>query len=89
MLGEHRECFHWVQIKEKFSVLRMHFELEDAPEPLWGTLCELVSQAQRESARCCMVCGEPASLSRKSAWVVTVCPLRELMQVPAGKRQAS
>lgn len=32
MLGEHRECYHWIQIKEKFGVLRMHFELEDAPK---------------------------------------------------------
>jgi hypothetical protein len=34
VLGEHRACFHWVQIKEKFGVMRLHFELDGAPEPL-------------------------------------------------------
>ena len=95
VLGEQREFFHWVQIKEKFGVMRLHFDLNGAPE-LRGTLHELVSQAGRESARCCMVCGEAGRLSQQSPWVVTVCEvhepdevskrggrsLRELMAVP-------
>jgi len=103
ILGEYKSCFHWVQIKEKFGVLRLYFDLEDASEPLRNTVRELVLQAQRESAKCCMVCGEPASLSRKSAWLVTVCPLhepdevskrggqtlRELMQEPVSKRSGA
>lgn len=103
VLGEHRECFRWVQVKEKLGVLRLYFDLEGAPEPLSDTVRELVLQAQRESSRRCMVCGESANLSRQSTWLVTVCPLhepdevskrggetlRELMQVPASKRQAS
>ena len=103
MLGEHRESFHWVQIKEKFGVMRLHFELDGAPDPLWKILQELVSQAGQESARCCMVCGEPAWLNHQSAWMVTVCEvhepdevckrggrsLRELMAVPEHPRSGS
>ncbi|MBH2018493.1 MAG: hypothetical protein I8H91_02790 [Burkholderiales bacterium] len=99
VLGEQRARFRWLQIKEKFGVPRMHFHLEGVPDPLWKTLQELVSQAQRESARRCMVCGEPAHLSQKSAWLVTVCDvhepdevskrggwsLGELMEVPKSK----
>ena len=95
VLGERRESFHWVQIKEKFGLLHLHFELEGAPE-LRVALQELVSQAGRESARCCMVCGEAGNLSRQSPWMVTVGEvhepdevskrggrsLRELMAVP-------
>lgn len=95
VLGEHRARFHWVQIKEKFGVMRLHFDLKGAPE-LRGALQELVSQAGSESARCCMVCGEAGRLSRQSPWILTVCEvhepdevsrrgglsLRELMAVP-------
>lgn len=96
VLGEHRPSFHWVQIKEKLGSMRLHFELDGAPEPLRKSLQALVSQAGQESARCCMVCGEPARLSCQGAWMVTVCDvhqsdevsrrggrsLRELMEVP-------
>ena len=103
VLGEHRASFHWVQIKEKFGVMRLHFDLQGAPEPLWRALQELVSQAGRESARCCMVCGEAGRLSQQSAWMMTVCEvhepdevrkrggrsLRELMAVPEHPGSAS
>lgn len=103
VLGEHRASFHWVQIKEKFGVMRLYFEFDGAPEPLWKILQKLISQAGQESARCCMVCGEPARLSRQSAWMATVCEvhepdevrkrggrsLRELMAVPEHPGSAS
>lgn len=96
VLGDDRLAFHWVQIKEKFGTLRLHFDLQGAPEPLRKSLQALVSQAGSESARCCMVCGEPARLSYQGGWMVTVCEvhepdevsrrgghsLRELMEVP-------
>lgn len=77
VLGEHRPSFHWVQIKEKFGTLRLHFDLEGAPEPLRKSLQGLLSQAGQESARCCMVCGEPARLSYQGGWMVTVCEVHE------------
>lgn len=101
VLGERQaplHAFHWVQIKEKFGAMRLHFELDGAPE-LRQALQELVFEAGRESARSCMVCGDPARLSDKSAWMLTVCEvhepdevrkrggrsLRELMAVPEGR----
>jgi hypothetical protein len=103
VLGEHRARFHWVQIKEKFGVMRLHFDLEGAPELLRKKLQELVSQAGRESTRCCMVCGEAGRVSQQSVWMVTVCavhepdevsrrggrPLHELMAVPEHPGSAS
>lgn len=82
MLGEHQaplHSFHWVQIKEKFGALRLHFELEGAPElrQALQALQALVFEAGRESAQSCMVCGEAGRLSRQSAWMVTVCEVHE------------
>ena len=76
VLGEHRASFHWVQIKEKFGMMRLHFDLKGAPE-LRGALQELVLHAGRESALCCMVCGEAGRLSRQSSWMLTVCEFHE------------
>lgn len=97
VLGEQCGCFRWVQIKEKFGVMRLHFHFGGAPA-LRDALHELTAQARRESARRCMVCGDAGRLSDQSAWMVTVCQvhqpeqvrqrggrsLRELMAVPEG-----
>ena len=84
MLGEHRNSFHWVQIKEKFGAMRMHFDLQDLPE-LRAELQELVFEAGSESARCCMICSQPAGISQQSqqsGWIVTVCEVHGPEEVP-------
>ena len=53
VLGEYRKSFHWVQIKEKFGVMCLYFDLQGAPRLLCKSRQVLVPQAQRESAQCC------------------------------------
>ena len=77
VLGEYRKSFHWVQIKEKFGVMCLYFDLQGAPRLLCKSLQVLVPQAELESAQCCMACAEASRLSRQSGWMVTVCEIHE------------
>jgi hypothetical protein len=100
LLGR-RDLLRWTQTKEKFGVYRMHYDLDESvSDELSQNIRDLVSAVQRESARTCMVCGQPGQTSDKQAWIVTACAhhepgeisrrggasFRELTQVPKNRQ---
>ena len=102
LLGR-RDLLQWTQIKEKFGAYRMHYDLDEGvPDDLRQVIRDLVSAVQRESARTCMVCGQPGQACDQQVWMVTTCAhhepqeiirrggpsFRELVQVPQNRRTA-
>lgn len=98
LLGEHREAFHWVQIKEKFGTARLYYSFDAATEmrgdlhlpdglrsfsilkspdgksiDLKKEVSALVDAAERETCRCCIVCGQPAKPQEYSGYLLNLC----------------
>jgi len=72
-----RAGFHWIQIKEKFGVLRAYWtsgaSKQDSPE-LRKRIAPLISAAELASKTICSDCGAPGRL-RERNWTRTLCDL--------------
>lgn len=86
-LGPDKRGFHWTQTKEKFGMARFYFqlgvtgfddegnELEDSEEiiELRRKLLALKHQAEVQTSRRCIVCGDPGDFHSDESWRLVLC----------------
>lgn len=89
MLGDERQGFRWVQLKEKLGSARWYcrIELQDKraraenqewnaeEERLMRGVLELIQAATGKASRACIACGKPATLNSETGWLVVLCTL--------------
>ncbi len=62
------------QIKEKFRALRVYFDMADADLALRKQCLALLDEAEAESQRRCLRCGDLGELSHDAGYRVVLCP---------------
>lgn len=62
--------FHWTQVKEKFGVARLHWEVSGPRERSNA----LISAAQRQLSEICIICGTaPANIDHSGGYLLNFC----------------
>ena len=69
---------HIDQLKEKWGRLTVYFTPSAAPAPTAAGMPEeeldrAIDEAEQESERTCMVCGEPGTSEKRGRWVTVLC----------------
>jgi uncharacterized protein with HEPN domain len=78
---------HIDQLKEKWGRLTVYLTPSAAPEPAAaGTpgeeLDQAIDEAEEESERTCMICGEPGTNKKRGLWVTVLCePCVQLFEI--------
>lgn len=84
-LGENKHGFHWIQLKEKFGVVRAYYQLEpgfsDREPVLREKLMELKNTAEARTSRICASCGDPGKVDPKTGWLIALCPMHRAQQL--------
>lgn len=78
LLGDNKQHFRWLHIKEKFGSCRLQWVAEKATDAetveLIRAISELVRKAEKQTGHTCAVCGTPDALDRLDDYVITLCP---------------
>ena len=61
------------QIKSKFAALSFYFSVNGANEIEYKIIDDIISEAERKSARTCEITGDHGELCRKGNWLMTIC----------------
>jgi len=78
---------HVDQLKEKWGRLTVYFTPSAAPAPTAAGMPEeeldrAIDEAEEESERTCMICGEPGTNKKRGLWVTVLCePCVQLFEI--------
>jgi hypothetical protein len=72
-LDNRKVLVQWLQIKEKFGILRAYSNFSSQMLPsIYIELDGIIQKYENESSRICEICGKPGSL-RTGSWLKTLC----------------
>ena len=76
---------HIDQLKEKWGRLTVYFEREESVPRDLSLDAEMeaaINEAEEESERTCLVCGEPGTIGKRGRWVTVLCePCVQLFEI--------
>lgn len=75
LLGDNKQGFSWVQLKEKFGSARYYWEIKGMIKnnPLRTQLGKLILDAENATADQCAVCGNKGFTDSTGGWLLVLC----------------
>lgn len=77
LLGENKQGFHWIQLKEKFGTARYRWGLARKPiaakSLISASIRKLVDAAESETQDTCIYCGKPGTIQNFQGYLLVEC----------------
>lgn len=73
ILGEHKQGFHFSQIKEKYGGARYYFDAVSVNSEKLKRIQILLDKAELATETACMLCGSPATIEKYGGWFMCLC----------------
>ncbi|AMM24565.1 hypothetical protein [Variovorax sp. PAMC 28711] len=73
ILGEHKQGFHFSQLKEKYGSARYYFDAGSVDNEALERIQIALDQAEQATETACMCCGSPAVIEKYGGWFLCLC----------------